>query len=368
MAFALKNSGMEEELQELRALVAQLRTDNEQLRQGPPAVRPAHSADPPVDATPPAVSPSFPDTGPPERFVFIPRDRKCPKFNGRTGIDVNEWVEEARACMRARHMSTVDQAFFLIDHLEGEAREELRYRSGSERRHPDQIIAALRELYGCTRSYVALQELFFSRRQQEGETLVEFSLALMSLWEKVKEQAPHEMSNAGALLRDQFVENVSDNTLRRELKQLVRRSPDSTLLEVRSEAIRWEREGTPGGARGRSYSVPTAHCIQYGVHGQSQPGSNLPGGSSELRELKEMMKMQQQQLNQLTQSLAHIQRTQLGGGVQRFSHIICRRCNQPGHFARECEGERRASRFQSTMPAGPPRGGGPAPASQLPEN
>lgn len=75
---------------------------------------------------------------------------------------------------------------------------------------------------------------------------MEFSLALMSLLEKVKEQAPHEMSNAGALLRDQFVENVSDNTLRRELKQLVRRSPNSTLLEVRSEAIRWEREGTPG--------------------------------------------------------------------------------------------------------------------------
>lgn len=86
---------------------------------------PAPGVDPPIAATPPAVSPSFPDTGLPERFVFIPRDRKCPKFNGRTGIDVNEWVEEVCACMRARHMSTVDQAFFLIDHLEGEAREEL---------------------------------------------------------------------------------------------------------------------------------------------------------------------------------------------------------------------------------------------------
>ncbi len=362
---------MEEELQELRALVAQLRTDNEQLRQETPAVIPAPNAsasNPSIAAATPAGSSSLPDTGPLERFVFIPRDHKCPKFNGRTGIDVNEWVEEARACMRARHMSTVDQAFFLIDHLEGEAREELRYRSGVERRDPDQIIAALRELYGCTRSYVVLQELFFSRRQQEGETLVEFSLALMSLWEKVKEQAPHEMLNTGALLRDQFVENVSDNTLRRELKQLVRRSPNSTLLEVRSEAIRWEREGTPGGSRGRSHSVPTAHCIQYGVQGQAQPGGNTSGGSSELRELKEMMKMQQQQLNQLTQSLAHIQRTQMGGGVQRFSHIICRRCKQPGHYARECEGEHRATRFQSTTPAGSPWRGGPAPSGQPSEN
>ncbi len=124
---------MEEELQELRALVAQLRTDNEQLRQETPAVIPAPNAsasNPSIAAATPAGSSSLPDTGPLERFVFIPRDHKCPKFNGRTGIDVNEWVEEARACMRARHMSTVDQAFFLIDHLEGEAREELRYRSG----------------------------------------------------------------------------------------------------------------------------------------------------------------------------------------------------------------------------------------------
>lgn len=105
---------------------------------------------------------------------------------------------------------------------------------------------------------------------------------------------------------------MSYNTLRRELKQLVRRNPNSTLLEVCSEAIRWEREGTRG-FKGTycSHSVPTAHCIQYGVQGQAQPGGNTSGGSSELRELKEMMKMQQQQLNQLTQSLAHIQRTQM---------------------------------------------------------
>lgn len=159
--------------------------------------------------------------------------------------------------MRAQHLSGADQAFFLFNHLEGEAREEIKYRSSAERGDPDRVLAILQELYGCSESYVALQEAFFSRRQQEGETLQEFSLALMGLMEKVKRCAPTHMPNAAALLRGQFAEHVLDGSLRRELKQLVRRQPDSTLLDVRAEAIRWEREGLSGGAGSRSHSVPS---------------------------------------------------------------------------------------------------------------
>ena len=75
----------------------------------------------------------------------------------------------------------------------------------------------------CAESYVALQEAFFSRRQHEGETLLEFSLALMGLMTSVKQRAPSGIPNAEVLLRDQFVEHVLDGPLRRELKQFVRR-------------------------------------------------------------------------------------------------------------------------------------------------
>ncbi len=147
----------------------------------------------------------------------------------------------------------------------------------------------MKELYGCFQSYIALQEAFFSRRQQEGETLLEFSLALMGLLEKVKPQSPNDMPNADILLRDQFVEYVLDSTLRRELKQLVRRQPTVTLLELRKDAIRWELEGRPGGVRSRSHSVPLAHGFQYGVQG----GASSSGDSSqqsEVSELREMLK------------------------------------------------------------------------------
>ena len=65
-----------------------------------------------------------------------------------------------------------DQAFFLFDQLEGEAREEIKYRPSTDRNDPEKIKGILRELYGCSQSYVALQEAFFSRKQQDGETLL----------------------------------------------------------------------------------------------------------------------------------------------------------------------------------------------------
>lgn len=219
-----------------------------------------------------------------EWFVFIPRDRKCPKFNGRSGIGINECVEEAQA----RHLSVADQSFFLFDHLEGEAREEIKYRPISEREDPSKIISTLKELYGCTQSYVALQEAFFSRRQQEGETLLEFSLALMGLLKKVKQHSPVSLLNAEILLRDQFMEHVLDSALCRELKQLVRRQPAATLLDIRSDASRWEREGMPGGARNHSHSVPLAHGSQYGVQSGTCPRVDQSPQHSEMSELREM--------------------------------------------------------------------------------
>lgn len=271
-------------------------------------------------------------------------------FRGRSGIGLIEWLDEVQACMRARHLSVSDQAFFLFDHLEGEAREEIKHRPSTERGDPTKIIAALQELYGCYESYVALQEAFFSRRQQEGETLQEFSLALMSLMASVKQSAPSGMPNSEVLLRDQFVEHVLEGALRRELKQFVRRKPTATLLEVRGEAIRWEREGLPGGARGRSHSVPSALGMQFGVQCGPQCLSTSIQ-ASDLSEMREMLKLQQKQLNQLTQSISLLQNSQLRNRPSYKGSVICRRCQQPGHFARECEGIRAPPHTQPVLPA-----------------
>ena len=339
-------------MQQLRELVLQLKADNERLRReaATPVAGPSSAATS-SGSTAGAVAAVM------ERLVVVPRDRKCPMFNGKTGIGVVEWVEEVQACVRARHLSVADQALFLFDHLEGEAKQEIKFRSEGERRDPAQIIAILKELYGCSQSYITLQQAFFSRHQQEGETLQEFSLALMSLMAQVEQHAPGEMPNVGVLLRDQFVEHVLDSSLRRKLKQLVRRQPDSTLLELRGEAIRWEREGLPGGTRGRSSSLPTAYGLQYGVQGRPQPvpqaapqpvpqAAPYPPGLSEVMDL---LKRQQEQLNSLARTVASLQAPPPLDPAPR--PVNGRRYRHPGHFSRDSEWVHPRRRANSVMDA-----------------
>ncbi len=106
-------TGMEDEMRELRELVAQLKADNDRLRRerelpGPSTVPVALAG---VPGPPQSVKA---DSVVPERFVFVPRDRRCPNFSGKSGTGIDEWVEEAEACMRARYLSKADKAFFSL--------------------------------------------------------------------------------------------------------------------------------------------------------------------------------------------------------------------------------------------------------------
>ena len=343
---------MEEELQQLRDQLSQLRADNEQLLRERASAQAGPSGVHQAPGTPTGSVPSGTTTVPTERVLVMPRDRKCPLFNGRTGISLEEWTEEVQACMRARYLSVRDKAYFMLDHLEGEAKSEIKFRPVGDREDPARILDILQELYGCSQPYVTLQQAFFSRQQQDGETLQEFSLALMSLMEQVKQCAPGGVPNAEVLLRDQFIEHVLDSALRRELKRFVRGKPTATLLQARAEALRWEREGMPTVNRERSFSLPSIHGLQFEVRGSARPPpAPLPAPLPGLEEVMALLKQQQEQLNQLTQTVASLQAKPQTQRLPRSS-LICRRCNQPGHYASECDGERVPSRGSSHSIAG----------------
>ena len=328
---------MDAELRELREKVRQLQADKDIL------VEQAEARSSPSASTASTASCNAArDILPTERLLYhVPRERKCPPFRGTSGIPVEDWAEEVRATIRARHLRPLDQAYFIYDHLEGEAKDEIRYRPRADREDPDRILQILQDLYGCAKPYVSLQQSFFSRKQLEGESLQEFSHALCCLMEKIERVAPEEMTNAATLLRDQFIEHVWDPDLRRELKRVVRQHPDFTLLQIRAEAIRWEREGRPDEPRSRSYSLPALCATQRMGTG---PDST---GCAEMAEIKNMLKQQQEQLNTLTQSLLTLQSAPKPSPPlnRRFQPnfsgpVICRRCQKPGHYARECDNAR----------------------------
>ena len=91
---------MADEVQRLRDLVSQLEADNEQLQRERTASRdvPGGAVAGPSGSASYAPSSAATVT---ERLVVVPRDRKCPLFNGKTGVGIAEWTEEIEACMRA---------------------------------------------------------------------------------------------------------------------------------------------------------------------------------------------------------------------------------------------------------------------------
>lgn len=337
---------MDADQQDLRDLVIQLRAEKEQLAQQLVAAQaPASNSDSQPSGSVGAVGAT------PERLLYVPRERKCPMFRGNMGLGVVEWVDEVRASIRARRLAPIDQAYFIYDHLEGPAKDEIKYRPKSDRENPEKILSILQEVYGCSLSYVALQKDFFSRKQLEGESLQEYSHALFELMEKIMRSAPQAMPNSAILLRDQFVEHVNDPDLRRSLKQFIRSMPAATLLDVRGEAIRWEREGILPEGRPRSFSVPSI-CA---THTSRVPvGTNSMPFQTEMAEVKEMLKKQQEQLNQLSERLLQLQNPPRWSQPPRQGPIICRRCQQPGHIARDCENER-VPQVQHTQPRSIPR-------------
>lgn len=339
---------MEEQLKALTELVQQLQTDNQQLRQEL-VRRPVEVVDEAQSVSPRRDVGARPSANIPvsERYVYVPRERKCPRFSGRRSIDlltVEDWVEEVRRSLIVRPVPVAEKVLFVYDLLDGEAKAEVKFHPSSDRDDPEKIFTILLDMYGCSQSLVGLQKQFFQRRQLEGESLREYSHALMALMEAMKRKNSTGICNSDYTLRDQFIEHMRDNTLRRELKRQVRLNPEMPFLEVRAEAIRWADEGDTPSIRPRAHSC-AADVQVVGTYGANRFPSE---STNELGELKDVLRKQQAQLDAILKHLSINPSNPVVGAVgsrpssarfQADGRPICMRCNKAGHIARFCRSD-----------------------------
>ncbi|XP_062384564.1 uncharacterized protein LOC134071743 [Sardina pilchardus] len=170
------------------------------------------------------------------------------RFKGRDSeISLTEWVENLNAMFRMYKIPDSVQVDFILNQLEGDAKRQILVTAVENRNTAKKVFDRLQDLYGDKMSASVLRSLCFSCRQQPSETVSDFSLRLQELFKKLQQKDSVSMRNCDSLMRDQFVDGMQDKLLKRELRTLIRSTPDLSFAATYREAsIRLEVNGEVG--------------------------------------------------------------------------------------------------------------------------
>lgn len=272
---------------------------------------------------------------PTDTIIYVQQDRKMPLFSGNMdcvdALTLDEWIEKMRDFVQTRGRTEKERAQMVFDHLEGAARTEVKYLPVIQRDNVESIFNVLKEVYGCMHSRISLQRKFYNRKQLEGESLLDYSHALMDLMDQVVKT---DANVAAKDLRDQFCDGVKDQALRIRLRDLVNANPMWTIRDVRGEAIKWmaQYENQPSKFKSCNTSV---------LNEMSVSCESAVSRPSDYGELMSLIKAQQTQLELVMKALtpSSVPPSRARNFRPRKTadgKPICFRCEQSGHIARNC--------------------------------
>ena len=156
---------------------------------------------------------------------------------------VDEWLSDFDVFVRQCGVPEGERAVVLVDYLGGCAKEEVLCQPEEVRRDFGALVSLLRRVFGPWETVTSLQAEFYARMQSVGETLAEYSRALIRLHQRIEGAAP-TVTERQALavlgdgaLKHQFVVGVRKEWVRRELRRLMWRLADNPFIVVRGEVL-----------------------------------------------------------------------------------------------------------------------------------
>ena len=290
------------------------------------------------------------------RTVYINKDRRLDKFSGRpvkaTDPTVEEWIEDA-----AQHLKTISsndaQIEYLYDHLTGQARDEIRMRSSSEKDNAAKILDILRITFQEAETVGQLQQKFYQRNQRPGESLLEFSLSLMKVMDRITKKDKSVLGDRDLMLRERFTDGVLDSQLRREMRRFSFEHKGISFTDFRQMILRWTEDESP------TKSVSEQECTvteearggldKVSPSGKESVSVSSTVGDSELieslmimmRSQQELLSKQQEQLDKLTKAMEGAKTSGFDRVKDRRPPISCYACGGPGHISRQCPHKRK---------------------------
>ena len=286
--------------------------------------------------------------------VLMKSDRKFPKFAGRpvkdSDPDVDEWITDMREHIQSTP-SKDDHVAFIMDHLTGSAKSEVRLRPSEDRETGDQILHILEKVFDTKDTVTQLRQRFYQRDQREGETLESYSLILMQLADKINKKIGKEMPMRDNILIERFIDGVKNQYLRQELRKFSIEKGMMPFFEFHHQMLRWIEDNPPVETSVRKTSATVENSELLAM----------------LKRQQDILEKQQEQIDKLTNMTSnrgHIpyQNSRFGyknryprmhgRGRVRSSNagdIECFNCGGEGHIARSCPSEKSDSNGQSAQ-------------------
>ena len=172
-----------------------------------------------TEATPPATSGTGTSVASttPNIWVSVPPEKPFGKYGGtRDDRVLEDWISDLQRAVRGQ--SDSEAVDTLIFHLEGVAKEEVKLWPTSQWSSPSGVFTILREVFSKQLPETQGRRKFFARRQGDCESVQDFAHALMVLLSRVECLGRALVTNKDTLLKEQFVENLRDPTLCRDIK------------------------------------------------------------------------------------------------------------------------------------------------------
>ena len=134
----------------------------------------------------------------------------------------------------------------MVNHLGGTARDEIKCHEGVKSDYKS-LVKLLHKHFGAIETTQSLQRSFYEHNQAEGESLMDFSRALIRLYDIILDVASDSERESLKGLGDrvligQFVAGARNQSMRIELRRLELAKPDQKFGEMRDAALDHFRE------------------------------------------------------------------------------------------------------------------------------